>query len=72
MGPEPYGLAVRGRTWSRPVMSYDTAHAAVPTLHEQVLILPFVRNMILCMRVLRWRQPDPLLPGFGGTQSSRC
>ena len=37
VGPEPYGLAVRGRTWSRPVMSYDSAYSAVPTLHEQVI-----------------------------------
>jgi hypothetical protein len=37
MGAEPYGLAVRSRTWSRPVMSYDASHSAVPTLHEQVL-----------------------------------
>jgi hypothetical protein len=36
VGPEPYGLAVRGGAWSRPVMSYASANSAAPTLHEQV------------------------------------
>lgn len=38
VGPEPYGLAVRGGTWSRPAMSYAAASSTQPSFLRQVCL----------------------------------